>query len=348
MANDVAFSTMKLGPALAISLLGSISDIAGAFPADRQALASTTTTAQSTVLLGDLATDGATTEAGEVIRAILEGTASALVDNDKTYTAPSGGPHGQVCQRDTCCIWSHIAGQMMAAFQTADGKRCTALARSAIRLGFHDAGAWNTSMPPLSAAAVARGIGGGGADGSILLSAGEMSRSENRGLHDIVDLVRSWYDVYHVSHGVSAADLIQMGAAVATTACPGGPRIRAFVGRHDVVPGSPPPPPGLLPPPTADAPRLLDVFAAKTLSPTDLVALVGAHTVSRQYFVDTAYAGQAQDSTPDVFDTRFFAETPVASRPKGVYSFYSDVSLAADPATQPIWKRYAGENAQAA
>ncbi|EFX02320.1 capsule polysaccharide synthase [Grosmannia clavigera kw1407] len=347
-------STMKPGPALAIILLGGASNIADAFPAShhqqsnatqRRYLHGLTRMAQSTVLLGDLAIDGATTESGQAIQAILQGTASARVENEETYRQPLGGPHVKACHENTCCVWSHIVAQMTATFRSADGRHCTALARSAIRMGYHDAGAWNTSMPRLSAEAVAHGIGGGGADGSILLSDGELNRTENRGLQDIAHLVMSWYNVYHWSHGVSAADLIQMGALVATTACPGGPRIRAFVGRHDVEPGSPPPPHGLLPPSSSDAPWMLYVFKAKTLSPADLVALVGAHTVSRQFFVDTMYAGQAQDSTPAVFDTRFFDETTAAEKsPPGVYSFHSDMSLAADPTTQPIWASFTGEN----
>lgn len=187
----------------------------------------------------------------------------------------------------------------------------------------------------------------GGADGSILLSDGELQRSENRGLGDIANLILSWHDAFsHYSPAPSVADLIQMGAIVATVTCPGGPRIRAFVGRPDVDAAVPAPPHHLIPQPTADPQTIISMMAAKTLSATDLVALLGAHTVSRQFFADPLYAGFPQDTTDGVFDTNFYAETGAQDAPVGVYRIASDVALAGDPATQALWKDYAGADAQ--
>jgi hypothetical protein len=81
------------------------------------------------------------------------------------------------CKADTCCVWTYIASEMTNVFKGPSG-RCTALARGAIRLGFHDAAAWNTTTA-------------GGADGSMLLT-NEVTRTENRGLEEIVDQMRTW------------------------------------------------------------------------------------------------------------------------------------------------------------
>ena len=190
-------------------------------------------------------------------------------------------------------------------------------------------------------------VGSGGADGSILLSPGERQRSENRGLGNYGDLVLSWRDTFRpYAPNVTVADLIQVGAMVATVTCPGGPRIRAFVGRPDVDARVPPPPEHLLPHPTSDAATLMSLFADKTLSVADLVALVGAHTVSRQFFTDPAYAGLPQDTTDGVFDTKFYAETEAVVPPVGVYRIASDGVLARDAATQQLWKDYAQPGAQ--
>ncbi len=100
--------------------------------------------------------------------------------------------------------------------------RCTKYARAAVRLGFHDAAGWSKSTEYRS----------GGADGSIILG-NELIRAEHDGLQDIGITIKKWYDKYHRDYGVSMADLIQMGANVATVTCPLGPRVRSFVGRQD-------------------------------------------------------------------------------------------------------------------
>ncbi|CAK7218209.1 hypothetical protein SEUCBS140593_003469 [Sporothrix eucalyptigena] len=307
----------------------------------------------STVLLADLATDGATTSSGEIIRSILQGTSPAVVDGSIVYTRPDavleageGGLDTAACQQDTCCIWSYIVPHMVAAFSDKNTGRCTALARSAIRIGFHDAGAWNTSTP-VPPFAMDGSVGSGGADGSILLSDGELQRSENRGMGNIGNLILSWHDEFRqYAPQLSVADLIQVGSMVATVSCPGGPRIRAFVGRPDVDSRIPPPPHHLLPQPTANISTMIDLFAAKTFTVTDLVALVGAHTVSHQYFADPAYAGLPQDTTDGVFDTKIYSEMETKTPPVGVYHIASDKVLATDAATQQLWKDYAQPNAQ--
>lgn len=202
--------------------------------------------------------------------------------------------------------------------------RCTKFARGAVRLGFHDAGVWsNTSSY-------------GGADGSILLT-DEISRTDNNGLTAIADQMKSWYNKYH-QYGVSMADLIQMGANIATVVCPLGPRIRSFVGRKDNAKAGPT---GLLPAVTDSADKLIKLFAAKTIDAHDLTALVGAHTTSQQHFVDTTRDGDPQDSSPGVWDVAFYGQT-TGSPPPRVLKFASDVLLSKDSRTKGEWNEFIG------
>lgn len=86
-------------------------------------------------------------------------------------------------------------------------------------------------------------------------------------------------------------------------------------------------------------------MAAKTFTSTDLVALLGAHSVSHQFFADPLYAGFPQDTTDGVFDTKFYAETDAQDAPVGVYRIASDVALASYSETQAVWKNYSGSDA---
>jgi manganese peroxidase len=246
---------------------------------------------------------------------------------DTTVYTPPGAKGTPECSADQCCIWSYIVADMVGAF--TDGDKCSALARGAIRLGFHDAATWNSSLPF------------GGADGSILYS-GELNRRENNGLQAIAGQTQVWFDAYK-QYGVTAADLVQVGANVAAVVCPGGPRITTLVGRKDAFDL---PPEGLLPDVQQSAPDLLALFGAKTFSPAELVALTGAHTVSVQRFVNPRRPAP-QDTTPGKFDNSYFGETSAAVPPAGVLRFQSDVALAHDPATSGTWQAFGAAGAQA-
>lgn len=202
--------------------------------------------------------------------------------------------------------------------------RCTKYARAAVRLGFHDAGAWSKFTGPT-----------GGADGSIILG-DELGRGENNGLQTIAAVILAWYNQYR-GYGVGMADLIQMGANVATVVCPLGPRVRTFVGRKD---SSIPAPLNLLPSVHADANSLIELFENKTIRPHGLTALVGAHTTSQQHFVDTTRDGDPQDSTPGVWDVEFYSET-IGTAPKRVFKFPSDVALSKHPRLSFEWQQFA-------
>ncbi|KAI0894692.1 putative class II peroxidase [Annulohypoxylon nitens] len=310
-------------------LIGLIAPQALAHPGMGRALAQIksrrdyTIQSRSTELLGDLKTtkDEDLTPSGTTIKSVLQG--GGAVAGSDTYKPP-GDLTSDACKKSALCVWYYIVQDLKASFSGSDG--CTDLARGAIRQGFHDAGAWDTSSDH------------GGADGSLLLS-DEMSRSDNLGLEDIAAKTKDWYNQYK-GYGIGMADLIQTAATTATVCCPGGPRIKSFIGRKD---DSRPAPTGKLPFQYQDADYLVSLFAAKTFTANDLVALVGAHTASKQKFVDTSRANAPQDSTPNVWDNKFYSET-IAGDNKTILIFHSDKSISTYSQTQAQFKSFAGSN----
>ncbi|KAL0932885.1 ligninase h2 precursor [Colletotrichum truncatum] len=265
-----------------------------------------------------------------------------------TPPAPGGGSYGgappapgggsscppkdtPACAADTCCIWKYIADDLATTFRGESG-RCTDFARAAIRLGFHDAAGWSKGTGNL-----------GGADGSIILAPSEMQRVENKGLEEIVEQTKAWFNKYQ-QYGIGMADLIQFSANVATVVCPLGPRVRTFVGRKD---SSVPAPPNLLPDVNSPADALIELFGNKTISSYGLISLIGAHTTSQQRFVDSARAGDPQDSTPGVWDVKFYSET-IGNAPARVFKFNSDIALSKYPSTSAQFKAFAGPGGQSA
>lgn len=273
---------------------------------------------RSTQLLGDLVGDNNLTATGTQVSAILTG-ADTAVGNTDVYQAPDT-QDSQRCRDDECCKYSFAVKMMEQAFQG-----CNDLARQAIRLGFHDAAAWNVSLA------------NGGADGSVVLNDEEGARFENKGLQDIISQMKDWGNQLQ-KFDVGMADLIQLGAMSATVICPGGPRIKAFVGRNDA---DDLPPEGLIPSPFAGAEENIALFESKTFAATDLVALVGAHTVSEQKFVDPSQAGKTQDTTATTWDVAFYGQTQSQDTPNGVFKFPSDLSLANNSATSTVWSTFA-------
>jgi hypothetical protein len=276
-------------------------------------------------LIGDLATlpDSSLKPVGRSIRNIITGTETG--ESSETWRGFIPLKGSAACKADPCCIWTYISAEMYLKFLGRAG-RCNNFARASIRLGFHDAAGWSKST------------GGGGADGSLILSGVELGRAENNGLQDISAYVTKLYGQYK-SYGVTYADLIQMAATVATVTCPLGPRIRSFVGRKD---NATPAPGGLLPDVNADADSLIRLFADKTISAHGLTALLGAHSTSQQRFVDPSRAGDPQDSSPGVWDVKFYKQTTGQAPPR-VFRFPSDVNLAADPRISGEWASFAGD-----
>ncbi|KAH6616336.1 heme peroxidase, partial [Boeremia exigua] len=279
------------------------------------------------LLIGDIKDGGSTPVGKSIARILLEQESG---QSDETYTIP-GALASAKCKADTCCVWAYVALDLTKLFRGPSG-RCNENARTAIRLGFHDAGTWQ------------EGLDFGGADGSIMLAREEIGRADNKGLQNIVSILRV-LQLKYKPFGVGVADLIQFAAKHAVVTCPLGPRIRTFVGRKD---SSRPSQNGLLPGVTDSADSLIALFRAKTISPHSLVALLGAHTTSTQTTVDPRRPGAPQDGTPGVWDTLFYNQTlGLGPMPKNVLRFQSDVVLAKDPRTAGEWERFSmGSDAQ--
>lgn len=281
----------------------------------------------SNELIGDLMTlqDSQLTPVGKDIKAVILNQANG--ESLETYpNVPKlGTPQ---CKADTCCVWQYVANEMVTAFKGPSG-RCTNAARAAVRLGFHDAAGWSKNTGP-----------SGGADGSLILNTEEIRRPGNRGLEEIVTLTQTWFNKYK-GYGISAADLVQMGANVATVVCPLGPRTKTYIGRKD---NPKPAPDGLLPPVDASADFLIKLFQDKTIQPNGLVALLGAHSTAQQRFVDPRRAGDPQDSTPGVWDMLYYNETINPNAPARVFKFPSDIKLAADPRMSRLFTAFAAPN----
>ncbi|KAJ4984542.1 ligninase lg6 precursor [Stagonosporopsis vannaccii] len=230
-----------------------------------------------------------------------------------TLFARKGGPA-------TCpAVWSQISKELTAKFLTEG--QCNPDARAAIRAVFHDCGAWN------------KGLGAKhGCDGSLLL---ELDLPENKGLRPIAEYLQDLAK----RNQVSVADTIVFAGSHAIVTCPGGPRVQTYIGRNDSNTIAPP---GLLPDVTASADSLFQLFQDKGFDASDLAALLGAHSTSNQFHFDetTGHQGLPQDSTPGVWDVKYYAET--TAPPQGVLVLPSDAKLAAHATVGKQFKGFVG------
>ncbi|KAF2500392.1 heme peroxidase [Lophium mytilinum] len=207
-------------------------------------------------------------------------------------------------------VWWTIATELKLSFLGIGG--CNNLARQAIRAAFHDCFV-------------------DGCNGSLMLS-GECERSENNGLEDICTQLPK----VRAKYGVGMADLIQFAGAVAVEVCPLGPAMPFFAGREDSTTASAQ---GQLPSVTGSGDQLLNMFKAKGFTATDLAALIGAHTTSKQFFVDKTKVGAAQDTTPNVWDVAYYGQTLAGTAP---FTFESDKNLAAQTEVKKPFKSFVG------
>ncbi|KAF9870202.1 ligninase lg6 precursor [Colletotrichum karsti] len=247
----------------------------------------------------------------------------------------SGDSSGSGSSTNQCTVWQQVNKDLNTRFMAGD--QCNDLARAAIRAIFHDCGSWDNSQ----------GFSGG-CDGSLVLgkssTAGdpdELFRPENRGLQTIAKVLQDMAGTY----GTSVADMIVFAGNAAIFLCPGGPKVKTFVGRKDSTANAKP---GGLPDVFGSAQSLFALFAAKGFSAEDLAALLGAHSTSTQNFVDPKQANASQDSTPGKWDVNYYSETynyAVQKAPKqappGVFVFPSDEKLATDTDTG-VGKKFQG------
>jgi hypothetical protein len=208
-------------------------------------------------------------------------------------------------------------------FVQSDGQ-CNDAARAAVRATFHDCGTWSQAQG-----------NSGGCDGSLILSAEENARPENKGLQAISATLQGLATQYKVG----VADMIAYAGAHATVSCPLGPTVPIKVGRTD---SSAAPNEALLPAnATLTADVILPLFADKGFQPAEVAALVGAHSSSKQFFAFPAQSGEPQDTTPGVWDVDFYSQTTTPT--PGVLTFPSDMSLASDSRSGPTFKSFVGQ-----
>lgn len=276
--------------------------------------------------IGDLIklSDSSLSDVGKDIKSILTASGSPVSQDAAGGNVPALG--SAECSADKCCVWKHVADDILPTFRDDSG--CTDSARASIRLGFHDAAGWSKPTGDL-----------GGADGSIILAAEEIGRPANKGLEEIAAQMKVWHDKYK-DFGAGMADLIQFLANTATVACPGGPRIKTFVGRKDSSVAAPD---GLLPDPKDPADKLIELFGNKTITAPGLAALVGAHSTSRQRFFDESKANAPQDTSPGVWDVLFYKQV-LEGAPAEVVTFPSDINLSKDARSGPAFRAFS-ENA---
>lgn len=73
----------------------------------------------------------------------------------------------------------------------------------------------------------------------------------------------------------------------------------------------------MLPNVFSDVDTLLARFFDMSFTIRDTMALIGAHTTAKQRFVDPSQAGKSIDSTPEIWDVKFYGETFNRTTPKG-------------------------------
>lgn len=145
-----------------------------------------------------------------------------------------------------------------------------------------------------------------GCDGSVLLDdnstfTGEKTAKPNnnslRGF-DVVDTIKSQLETA-CSGVVSCADIVAIAARDSVVQL-GGPSWTVLLGRRDSTTASLSAANNLIPPPTSNLSALISSFGAVGLSPDDMVALAGSHTIGQARcttFRNRIYNESSKDST---------------------------------------------------
>ncbi|KAF1844860.1 class II peroxidase [Cucurbitaria berberidis CBS 394.84] len=241
---------------------------------------------------------------------LAEGANSAAGSSKRALGSVVNWTRGIFNRQTTCpAVWSEISTNLTAQF-LADGQ-CTDAARAAIRSAFHDC--FN-----------------GACDGSLIL-ANECSNSENAGLSQLCGNLANIAN----QAKVGVADLIQFAAAHAIKTCPGGPTVPVKIGRKDSSTANAL---GVLPAHNSGGDDLVKLFASKGFTPTDLAALIGAHTTAKQRFADPSKAGASLDSTVGTWDTKFYSETKSGKAP---FTLQADKNIAENSQTSAPFSNFA-------
>lgn len=190
-----------------------------------------------------------------------------------------------------------------------------------LRLVFHDSATYRVSTDD------------GGPNGSIQF---ETDRPENFGLKRGVNVIRQLQEEVKGTP-LSFADLIALSGAYAVYRTNGPNMIRKIrIGRKDATA---PDPEGRMPEETFSAPEQLAAFESMGFGPTDMVALLGSHTLGNKGFGE-----------PLLFDNTYYtsllkkpwenSKDPMAS----MIGLQSDRVLPDDATLRPIIQRFADDN----
>jgi len=233
---------------------------------------------------------------------------------------------GDKSRNPVCRKWYRIRDVIL---EDIFGGQCGGAARAATRLAFHDAGTFSLRRQRLR-------LPNSGADGSMLSDRSEVHRPENNGLQRIVAALQPLPKRY----GVSSGDVLHVAGILAVIICPGGPPIETWIGRREARNKAPN---GLLPDVNDSVPKMLARFRDMGLDTRDTMALIGAHTTATQQFVDPSQAGKSQDSTPDIWDVKFYGETLNDTTPDNVFKFASDIAFSQHPLSSRDFERFVDE-----
>ncbi|QDS75494.1 hypothetical protein FKW77_004717 [Venturia effusa] len=206
-------------------------------------------------------------------------------------------------------VWTTISRELSKMFVSGGG--CTDDARASIRAVFHDC------FPE------------GGCDGS-LANPVELARRDNVPMTATINKLAAMAKQYKVG----TADMLMFAGSHAVISCPGGPSTKTYVGRTDATG---PAPEGQLPQADVGGDAALSRFEGKGFSAQDLAALIGSHTVARQFNTDASKVGASQDSTPGIWDILYYMQTLLKTAP---FTFQSDINLSKQNKVGPWMKRF--------
>jgi cytochrome c peroxidase len=219
---------------------------------------------------------------------------------------------------------------------------CGDTAHGALRLAFHDAIGFSPTL------------GGGGADGSIIIfNETELLDPGNVGIDDVLAEISPFF--FDHADAITPGDFVQLAGALSLTVCQGAPRVKFSIGRPFPVE---PAPDFIVPQPVNTTDELIAAFAVVDFSADELVALLASHTAAGVDDFTPPLKGVPFDSTPAVFDTNFFLDVllhgtvfpigaasidpgVVLSAINGTIRIQSDFELARDSRTACTWQSFA-------
>ncbi|CAM4769801.1 unnamed protein product [Rotaria magnacalcarata] len=141
----------------------------------------------------------------------------------------------------------------------------------------------------------------GGSDGACMRFEPESAWGANKGLNIARERLESVYQAYP---GLTHADLYTLAGVVAIEKM-GGPIIKWRYGRSDYTDGKKSPPDGRLPDASQGAQHIRDIFYRMGFNDSEIVALIGAHSLGRCHIDRSGYDGDWTTATT-TFSNEFF------------------------------------------